>query len=204
MSLFSAVSASVLAVTIPDLKQNPQATSAFYLENMYKLQALASSDASPPVTLAQSRFSPPQYAVWVNIFLFTSLCIDIFTAFMALWIRGRMRRYLVDTESPHISPHYRARMHEILVSEFYHSLAFIPLVVMLWLSPLLFFAGLSVYLFNVNRVVFGAVIGVIGLCFIAFFRVLYWLDKVSASYRVHFSLVVYAEVKPDSFFLGSV
>jgi Family of unknown function (DUF6535) len=192
MSLFSAVSASVLAVTIPDLKQNPQATSAFYLENMYKLQVLASSNASFPVTatLAQSRFSPPLYAIWVNILLFSSLCLDIFTAFMALWIRGRVRRYLADTESPHMMPHLRARMHEILVSEFYHSLAFVPLVIMLWLSPLLFFAGLSVYLFNINRVVFGAVIGVISLCFIAFFRVLYWLDKVSASYRAHFSFVV--------------
>jgi Family of unknown function (DUF6535) len=176
MTLFSAVSASILAVTIPDLKPNPQATSA----------------------------SPPLYVIWANIFLLASLCLDIFAAFMGLWIRGRVRRYLADTESPEIIPHYRARMHEILVTGFYHSPAIIPLVIMLWLSPLLFFAGLSVYLFNINRVVFGAVIGVIGLCCIAFFRVLCWLKKVSASYRVHLSLVVYAEVKPDSFFLGSV
>ena len=182
MSLFSAVTATVLAVTIPDLKRDPQATSAYYLENIYNLQVLAgSNNASPPSTLAQSRFSAPHSAIWVNILLFTSLCLDIFTAFMSLWIRGRVRRYLADTDSPQISPHYRARMHEILVSEFYRSLAFTPLVIMLWLSPALFFAGLSLYLFNINRVVFGAVVGCIGLCSIAFFRVLYWLDKVSVS-----------------------
>ncbi|KAH9977314.1 hypothetical protein BGW80DRAFT_1456616 [Lactifluus volemus] len=43
--LVLAVVAALLSVTVADLKEDPQKTSAFYLENIYKLQ-LADSNAS--------------------------------------------------------------------------------------------------------------------------------------------------------------
>jgi Family of unknown function (DUF6535) len=188
MSLFSAVAAALLVLTVPELKPSPPAPAALYLENMYKLQLLTNPNTSLSFTPTRSSQLPvPTNAILVNTLLLMSLCINIFLAFMALWIRGRVPRYLSDTESPQLSPHYRARMHEILSSEFYDSRAFVPLVLMLWLSPLFFFTGLSIYLFNISRVVFGAVLGCICLCFIAFFFILHWLDKVSASHRVLFS-----------------
>ncbi|KAH9972991.1 hypothetical protein BGW80DRAFT_278251 [Lactifluus volemus] len=179
MSLFSAVAAALLVLTVPELKPSPPAPAALYLENMYKLQLLTNPNTSLSFTPTRSSQLPvPTNAILVNTLLLMSLCINIFLAFMALWIRGRVPRYLSDTESPQLSPHYRARMHEILSSEFYDSRAFVPLVLMLWLSPLFFFTGLSIYLFNISRVVFGAVLGCICLCFIAFFFILHWLDKL--------------------------
>ncbi|KAH9972987.1 hypothetical protein BGW80DRAFT_278189 [Lactifluus volemus] len=187
-TLFSTVIAALLALTIPDLRPIPQATAAFYLENMYKLQLLTNPNTSLSFTpTLSSQSSVSTNAILVNTLLLTSLCINIFLAFMALWIRGRVPRYLSDTESPQLSPHYRARMHEILSSGFYDSRIFVPLVLMQWLSPLFFFTGLSLYLFNINRVVFRAVLGCICLCFIASCFIFHWLDKVSASYTVLFS-----------------
>jgi Family of unknown function (DUF6535) len=185
MSLFSAVVAALLSLTVPDLKQD---TSAFYLKNIYQLQVLSGSNTSLPSTPAQPPpFSAPTYAIWVNALLFMSLSLNIFIALMALWIQRRVSRYLSDTESPQFDLHYRARMREILATEFYNLQATFPLIAMLWLSTLLFFTGLSLYLFNINRVVFGAILGCICLCFIAFFFILHWLDTVSASHRVLFS-----------------
>jgi hypothetical protein len=48
-ALFSAAISVFLALTIPDLKQNPQDTSAFYLENIYELQFLAESNGALPL-----------------------------------------------------------------------------------------------------------------------------------------------------------
>ena len=62
--LFSAMVAALLAVTIPDLKPNAQDTSAFYLENIFKLFANPnSSNASIPSALAR----PP-------VFLSAEIC----------------------------------------------------------------------------------------------------------------------------------
>ena len=170
MTLFSAVVATLLTVTIPDLKRDAQDTSAFYLMNIYQLQVLSDSNTSLPSHPAQPpQFSAPKYAVWVNVLLFMSLCLNIFIALIALWIQGRVPRYLSDTVSPYLSPHYRAWMREILTSEFYDSRAYIPLMLMLWLSSSFFFSGLSVYLFNINRAVFGPILSCISLCFIIFF-----------------------------------
>jgi hypothetical protein len=62
--LFLAVIAPLLAVTILELKQNPQEKSNFYLENIYKLQFLAGSNASfPPTPAEPPAFSPPKYVI---------------------------------------------------------------------------------------------------------------------------------------------
>ncbi|KAH9972993.1 hypothetical protein BGW80DRAFT_278309 [Lactifluus volemus] len=125
MTLYSTVIAALLSVTISDLKQNPQDTSAFYLENMYKLQVLAGSNASLPSTPAQPpRFSAPKYAIWVNTLLFLSLCLNLFTAYLALWTRATLPEYLLDIGSPQFSPHYRARVLRILASEWGNTLSF--------------------------------------------------------------------------------
>ncbi|KAH9959556.1 hypothetical protein BGW80DRAFT_107640 [Lactifluus volemus] len=69
--LFSAAVAALLAVSIQDLRPNPQDTVAFYLANIYQL--LADPNISRASTLATPAtpppFSPPRYAIWVN-----SLC----------------------------------------------------------------------------------------------------------------------------------
>jgi Family of unknown function (DUF6535) len=185
MGLFSAVIAAFLVLTVPDLKQDPQDRSAFYLENIYNLQILADSKASLPSTPAQpSQFSAPKYAIWVNTLLFLSLCLNIFTAFLVLWIRGPIPCDFLDTRSPELSPHYRARKHEALTCQIDNGLAMCAIKSMLLLSPLFFFAGLSIYLFHINRAIFGPVLSCTCLCYIVFFFVLRSQNKVSTPYSV--------------------
>ncbi|KAH9955116.1 hypothetical protein BGW80DRAFT_1258326 [Lactifluus volemus] len=66
MGLFSTSVAALLTVTVQDLRQSPQETANFYLENLYKLQFLADSNAPLPSTPAQPPpFSVPKFAIWV-------------------------------------------------------------------------------------------------------------------------------------------
>jgi Family of unknown function (DUF6535) len=198
MGLFSTAVAVLLTVTVPDLKQDPQETSAFYLDNIYRFQVLGDSNVSRPFTPAQPpQFSAPKYAIWVNTLLFMSLCLNIFAMILALLIRESVPQHLLVTESPKISPLYRARVREIVTSELYDSLAFWALRVMINLSAWFFFSGLSVYLFNINRTVFGPVFCCVCLCFIACCFVAYWLVMVSAFFVVFCPLVVYLPVKSN-------
>jgi Family of unknown function (DUF6535) len=192
MGLFAAAVAALLTMTVLDLKRDPQDTSAFYLGNIYELLVLGDSNVSRPFTPAQPpRFSTPGYAIWVNTLLFMSLCLNIFTAILALMIRESVPQYILAAKSSQISSLYRARMHEIVASELYHSLAFWALRVMMHLSAWFFFVGISIYLFNINQAVFGPVFCCACLCFIAYCIVGFWLGKVSASQRVLYTFLVY-------------
>ncbi|KAH9959540.1 hypothetical protein BGW80DRAFT_1183447, partial [Lactifluus volemus] len=93
--LFSAAVAALLAVSIQDLRPNPQDTAAFYLANIYQLLAdpnisLASTLATP-ATLPP--FSPPRYAIWVNSLWFLSLVISLTGALLATLLQQWARRY---------------------------------------------------------------------------------------------------------------
>ena len=154
----------MLTVSIPDLKPNPQDTSAFYLENIYQLFASSNlSDVSTiPSSLAKPpAFSPPKYAIWVNSLWFLSLAISLTGATVATLGKHWAHRYITVTQHPRYSPDQRARIRAIFAES-----ALGPYAI--WgagLSPLylhfsifLFLAGGLVYLFNLNRVAFGTVV----------------------------------------------
>jgi Family of unknown function (DUF6535) len=191
MSLFSAVLAALLSVTVQDLKQDPQDTSAFYLGNIYRLQVLGGSNASLASTVAEPpRFSAPKSAIWVNTLLFSSLCLNICAVILAMLMREILLNYLWEMGTPQFSPHYRARVNEILATEFYDSRASKALDLVIGLSPLFFFVGLSIYLFHINRVVFGLTLSCMCPCYIGIFVVGNSMMNVSASYRVFHPFVV--------------
>jgi Family of unknown function (DUF6535) len=192
MGLFSAVVAVMLSVTLQDLRQNPQDTSVFYLENLYKFQILADSNASLPSTPAEPLlFSAPKYAIWVNALFFMTLCLNLFTATLALLMQGCLPRHLLKIESPHLNQH-RARMQEIIASELKHSRVSWLLGIMIQVSAWFFFAALVTYLFNVNRAVFTPVLCCAVLGFTLSFSVNYWLNGVSASHRALYSFVAHS------------
>lgn len=183
MGLFSTSVAALLTVTVQDLRQNPQDTATFYLENLYKLQFLADSNAPLPSTPAQPPpFSVPTYAIWVNALLFMSLCLNIFTAILALSMRRKLPQHFLRLESPRLSPHYRARIEEMITNELRRSRVKWAFGVMGYLSAVFFFVGLVVYLHNVNRTVFIPVLCCILLSFVTHSSVNFWLNNVSASY----------------------
>ncbi|KAN0128008.1 hypothetical protein V8E53_014185 [Lactarius tabidus] len=162
--LFSAAVASLISVSIQDLQENPQDTSNFYLANMY--QATINPNASSSLPTSPPPFSPPNYAVWVNALWFLSLVISITCALLATLLQQWVRRYLKVTQ-PRYSPHKRARIRTFFtegVDKFLLPLAVEALPTMLHLSLFLFFAGLAVFLWNVNLTIFKLVLSWVGLC----------------------------------------
>ncbi|KAH9952874.1 hypothetical protein BGW80DRAFT_1469211 [Lactifluus volemus] len=166
--LFSAAVAALLAVSIQDLRPNPQDTAAFYLANIYQLLAdpnislasTLSTPATPPP------FSPPRYAIWVNSLWFLSLVISLTGALLATLLQQWARRYLTATQPPRLSPHKRARIRSFFadgVEKFHLPLAVETLPTLLHISLFLFFSGLLVFLFNINHTTFSIVAWWIGL-----------------------------------------
>ncbi|KAI0246544.1 hypothetical protein BJV78DRAFT_1134930, partial [Lactifluus subvellereus] len=155
--LFSAALAALLSVSIQDLRPNSTDISASYLANIFQL--LADRDGSPvsiPSTLSppSSNFSVPKQAVWVNSLWFLSLVISITCALLATFVQQWAHRYIKVTASGEpYSLHKQARIRAFFAEGLDKSR--LPLVVeliptFLHLSVFLFFAGLCVFLFNLN------------------------------------------------------
>ncbi|KAH9178559.1 hypothetical protein EDB89DRAFT_1927157 [Lactarius sanguifluus] len=143
--LFSAAVATLVSVTIQDLRPNSQ-------------------DTSPPP------FTPLTYAVWVNSLWFLSLAISLTCAMLATLLQQWARRYLKITQ-PRYRPHKRAIIREFFVEgvEKLHLPWMVEaLPTLLHISLFLFFAGLAIFLYNVHLAVFIAVLGWVALCVIAY------------------------------------
>ncbi|KAH8977169.1 hypothetical protein EDB92DRAFT_2108900 [Lactarius akahatsu] len=163
--LFSAAVASLISVSIQDIRPNPQDTSNFYLANIY--QTVSNSNQSNiPLLPSPPPFSPPTYAVWVNSLWFLSLVISLTCALLATLLQQWARRYLKVTQSRH-SPHKRARIRAFFaegVDKFLLPWVVETLPALLHVSLFLFFAGLVVFLCNVDITVFKLVLLWVGVC----------------------------------------
>ena len=167
--LFSAAVATLVAVSVQDLKPSSQDISAFYLANIY--QILADSNGSRmliPPTLPNPSipFSPPTSAVWVNSLWFLSLVISLTCALLATLLQQWARRYMKVIQTRY-APHKRARIRAFFaegVDKLHLPWAVEALPALLHLSLFLFFAGLAVFLFNINHTVFKVVISWVCLC----------------------------------------
>ncbi|KAN0140387.1 hypothetical protein V8E53_001596 [Lactarius tabidus] len=165
--LFSAAVASLISVSIQDLQQNPQDTSNFYLANIYQ----ATTNPNPPnisssLPSSPPPFTPPNHAVWVNALWFMSLVISLTCALLATFLQQWARRYLKVTHSRY-SPHKRARIRAFFAEGV--EKCFLPWVVetlptLLHISLFLFFAGLVVFLWNVNLTIFKLVLSWVAFC----------------------------------------
>ncbi|KAF8260894.1 hypothetical protein EI94DRAFT_865695 [Lactarius quietus] len=162
--LFSAAVASLISVSIQDLQENPQDTSNFYLSNIYR--TMADPNISSSLPSSPPPFSPPNYAIWVNGLWFLSLVISITCALLATLLQQWARRYLKVTQ-PRYSPHRRARIRAFFaegVDKFLLPWAVEALPTMLHISLFLFFAGLAVFLWNINLTIFKLVLSWVGAC----------------------------------------
>jgi Family of unknown function (DUF6535) len=164
----------LLAVTVLDLKQNPQDTSAFYLENIYKNQFPPDTNPSqPPTPATPPPFSPPNYVIAVNTLWFLSLTIGLTSAMLALMLQQWARRYLQVAEHLGHTPHDVARIRAFFsrgVKQLGFSKVAEAMTLLIHISLCLFFIGLLIYLFNINHTIFSAVI-----C---------WISIVAAAYLI--------------------
>jgi len=170
--LFSAAVSVLLAVSVQDIRPNPQDSSAatFYLANIY--QILANSNITVPPTSIPSTltipapFSPPRYAIWVNSLWSLSLVISMTGAILATSLHQWSRRYIRLTQQSRYSPEVRARLRAFFntgMNEMHLPWAVEALPALIHLSLFLFFAGLAIFLFNINHSVFIIVIWWIGV-----------------------------------------
>jgi hypothetical protein len=163
--LFSAIVSVLLAVTVPDLKPDPQETSAFYLKNIYQLQVLAQPTIPPPFNISipadQPPSSPHKYAIWVNLLWFLSLTISLACAMLVTLLYQWAGWYLRNIQPSLCRPSERARIRAFFSSGVDNSwLSWVveALPTMIHLSLILFSAGLLIYLFSVNHTIFSAVV----------------------------------------------
>ena len=161
--MFSAAVATLLSISIQDLRPNSQDNSEFYLASIYQLLANANgSHISIPSTLANPSipFIPPKYAIWVNSLWFLSLTISLTCALLATLLKQWVRRYVKITQ-PRYGPYKRARIRSFFsegVAELHLPWAVEALPTLLHTSVFLFFGGLLIYLFNINLTVFTAIL----------------------------------------------
>jgi hypothetical protein len=165
--LFSAAVASLISVSIQDIQPSSQDTSNFYLANIY--QSLANpnqSNVSNSLPSSPPQFSPPTSAIWVNTLWFLSLVTSISCALLATLLQQWARRYLKVTQ-PHYSIAKRARIRAFFaegVERFVLLWVAECLPTLLHTSLFLFFAGLVVFLHNVNFTIFKLTLAWIGFC----------------------------------------
>ncbi|KAN0140464.1 hypothetical protein V8E53_001673, partial [Lactarius tabidus] len=122
-------------------------------------------DGFPDVPTSPPSFSPPNSAVWVNALWFLSLVMSLTCALLATLLQQWARRYLKITQSRY-SPHKRARIRAFFAEGVEKCLlpwAVEALPTLLHLSLFLFFAGLVVFLCNVNLTIFKLVLSWVGL-----------------------------------------
>ncbi|KAF8462183.1 hypothetical protein DFH94DRAFT_858154 [Russula ochroleuca] len=166
--LFSAALAALLSISTQGLQQNPQDTSAFYLRNIYHLLANTTS-SQPPIYLTPSdppNFSPPKSVVLVNLLWFLSLVMSLTGALLAVFIQQWAQSYLEATQGRY-SPHDRARIrifHAEGLEKLYLHRVTRAVPILIHVSLFLFFSGLPIFLFSVNRTIFNVVVTWLGLC----------------------------------------
>ncbi|KAI0000054.1 hypothetical protein BJV77DRAFT_939703 [Russula vinacea] len=172
--VFSATVAALLAMTVPNIQQNPQYTSAFYLAHIYQQLSTQPNGSQVPIPSSLSNptepYTPPRSGVWVNGLWFLSLVISLTCALLATLVQQWARRYL-RVAYPRYSPRKKARIRAFYrqgVENLHIPWTMEAVPVLLHISLFLFFAGLSVFLFGVHPAIFKVVTAWIALCVILY------------------------------------
>ena len=175
-----------MVVSLQDLTPNPQDNLSIYLEKLYRLQAERNvcHISVAPVKVQPPAFSPPLYAVWTNALWFLSLVISLTCATLATLLQQWARRYIRITQLRRRTPERRARIHAFFaigVEKFHVAWAIEALPAVVHLSLFIFFAGLLVFLFNINHAVCSAVVCWVALSSTVYacitFMPIFWHDS---------------------------
>ena len=154
-------------MSIQDIRPNSQDTSNFYLANIYRTIAdPIGSNISSFLPASPPPFSPPNYAIWVNALWFLSLVISLTCALLATFLQQWARRYLKVTQSRY-TLRKRARICAFFaegVEKCHLPWVVETLPILLHISLFLFFAGLAVFLWNVDLTIFKLVLSWVGVC----------------------------------------
>jgi hypothetical protein len=171
-------------VTIPDLKQNPQDISNFYLQHIYLVVAESNTSSIPSTVAQPPAFSASWRAICVNLLWICSLAIAVICAVMATILQQWARKFLRITQAPQPDPRKRARIRVLFSGStdmlFIKCLGYL-VPCYLHLSVIVFFIGLHIYLVDINIEIFSVTLFITGQCLVvyAFFTILPFIMRDS-------------------------
>ncbi|KAH9047082.1 hypothetical protein EDB84DRAFT_1435129 [Lactarius hengduanensis] len=170
--LFSSTVATFIALSYPNLQQDPNITTQFLLAQIsQQLSNTTTGSAGGTVGLSvQSSYVPPTSVVFINSVWFLSLVLSLTCALMATLLQQWARRYIQIVQRKY-APLHHARIHGFFaggarrfgISKFVEVL---PLLLLL--SVFLFFAGLVVFAFRGNHTVAYSTLTVVGFCTLSY------------------------------------
>ncbi|KAI0255006.1 hypothetical protein BJV78DRAFT_1279621 [Lactifluus subvellereus] len=119
-----------------------------------------------PAVIMGSSFRPTTSAVWVNALWFSSLVTSLTCALLATLLQQWARRYLRRTQRRY-SPHARARIRAFFAEgadKFRVTTVVEFLPALLHISVFLFFAGLVIFLFDINHSIASVILALVTVC----------------------------------------
>ncbi|KAH8983795.1 hypothetical protein EDB86DRAFT_3246871 [Lactarius hatsudake] len=168
--IFSATVATFIAMSYPNLQQDPNVTTQSILVKIS--QQLAHPNGTiPAASLSdQSSFTPSGWVVFVNSVWFLSLVLSLTCALIATLLQQWARRYLQMIQRNH-PPHVRAHIREYFsrgARRFHIFWLVEALPFLLLISVLLFFAGLLAFAFLTNRTAACITAAIVGFCILSY------------------------------------
>ncbi|PVF91610.1 hypothetical protein CPB86DRAFT_669648, partial [Serendipita vermifera] len=163
--VFTAIFSSVLSAFVIESKQmlEQDPTSVMVDALIFFINNTANGTHTP---YSPTSFSPPPFAVSVNCLFFASLSASIVTALASVVSLQWVAEYDAAVSRSGSSPQDRVKRRQFRYGgmekwKMGEIIAFLP--VLLYCSLVLFFAGLSQWMWNVNTTVGGVVLGVMAL-----------------------------------------
>ncbi|KAH8977819.1 hypothetical protein EDB86DRAFT_3091418 [Lactarius hatsudake] len=170
--LFSSTVATFIAVSYPNLQQDPNIITQSILTQISQQLSNANNIDISGIsnTSTRSSFVPPRSVVFINSVWFLSLVLSLICALLATLLQQWAHKYLHAVRQNH-APHVRAHIREYFsrgarkfrISGLVEALPFLLLV-----SVHLFFAGLVAFAFRANHTVAYFTVAIVGFCFLSY------------------------------------
>ncbi|KAJ1307692.1 hypothetical protein OPQ81_001783 [Rhizoctonia solani] len=166
-ALFSAISTAFLIESAKNLQEDPTETAAASLqEATILLRAIAAGQVLNSTSPVDTGFVPSPVAVWVNAIWFLSLSLSVSVSLVAMLAKQWCYSYMSGRTG---QPHVQARQRQRRLDGLEHwkmpgILAFLP--TLMHVSLILFFVGLTIYLWDIHIGVAIPVLAITALTFI--------------------------------------
>ncbi|KAI9439621.1 hypothetical protein H4582DRAFT_1538334 [Lactarius indigo] len=202
--LFSTTVAIFIAISYPNLQQDPNVITQSLLSQISQQLPNASGSDNSGIS-SRSSFVPPRSVVFINSVWFLSLVLSLISALLATLFQQWAHRYLHAIRRNH-APHVRAHIREYFAQGarkfgVFGLVEALPLLLLV--SVHLFFAGLVAFAFRANHTVAYFTVAIVGFCALSFIAItlMPFIFNDCPYYTPLTSLLWYsAQIIPLSFF----
>ncbi|KAH8983808.1 hypothetical protein EDB86DRAFT_2833803 [Lactarius hatsudake] len=170
--LFSSTVAIFIAISYPNLQQDPNIVTQSLLAQISQQLPNASGNDNSGIS-SRSSFVPPRSIVFINSVWFLSLVLSLICALLATLFQQWAHKYLHTIRRNH-APHVRAHIREYFARGarkfgIFGLVEALPFL--LFVSVHLFFAGLVAFAFHANHTVAYVTVAIVGFCSLSFIAI---------------------------------